>query len=341
MPQLGFFDLDERYAKLNERDPPVKLNRIIDWEAFREARSVLRTKPSKSQAGRKPYDLVLMFKILVLRHLYNVSDDDIEYQIRDRHSFCRFLGRDLEDKIPDAKTIGLFREQLTRHERHKTLFERFDQQWVSKGCRARKGRIIDASFVEAPRQRNSREENVQIKAGETPERFANPSVRAQKDTQTRWTKQRQDTHFGDKNHISVDHKHKMLRAYAVTSAEVHDGQKLLDVLSENTSRALWADSAYRRQANEEALAALSLRSHIHQKGRRNKPLSEAQQPVNTGKSRVRVRVEHVFGAMTNEQGGLYFRMMGLTRTATRIGLMNRVYNMRRLVQINRLRASDV
>ena len=86
------------------------------------------------------------------------------------HSFCRFLGRDLEDKVPDARTIWLFREQLSRHELHKTLFERFDQQWVSRGCRAQKGQIIDASFVDVPRQRSSREENAQIKAGETPER---------------------------------------------------------------------------------------------------------------------------------------------------------------------------
>ena len=84
MPQPGFFDLDKRYAKLNERDPLVKLNQIIDWEAFREPLSVIRNKSRKSQAGRKPYDLVLMFKILVLQHLYNVSDDDIEYQSRAR-----------------------------------------------------------------------------------------------------------------------------------------------------------------------------------------------------------------------------------------------------------------
>ena len=88
MPQPGFFDLDERYTRLNERDPLVKLNQIIDWEAFREPLSVLRNKPRKSQAGRKPCDVALMFKILVLQHLYNVSDDGIEYQIRDRHSFC-------------------------------------------------------------------------------------------------------------------------------------------------------------------------------------------------------------------------------------------------------------
>ena len=106
-------------------------------------------------------------------------------------------------------------------------------------------------------------------------------------------------------------------------------------------RDLWADSAYRSQANEEKLAARGLRSHIHKKGQRNKPLSKAQQRANTRKSKVRVRVEHVFGSMTNEQGGLYFRVIGLARTATRIGLMNLVYNMRRLAQIDKLRASGV
>ena len=195
MPQPGLFYLDERYARLNERAPLVKLNQIIDREAFRDPLSVLRNPPRKSQAGRQLYDLVLMFKILVLQHLYNVCDDDIEYQIRDRHSFCRFLGRDLEDNIPDARIIWLFRAQLTRHERHKTLFERFDQQWVSQGCRAQKGQSIDVSFVDVPRQRNSQEENAQIKAGETPECFeANLFVKSQKDTQAGWARKNQETH---------------------------------------------------------------------------------------------------------------------------------------------------
>ena len=115
----------------------------------------------------------------------------------------------------------------------------------------------------------------------------------------------------------------------------------MDVLSENTPRDLWAYSACRSRANEEELAALGLRGHIHKKGQRNKPLSEAQQRASTRKSRVRVRFEHVFGSMTNEQGGLYFRVIGLARTATEIGLMNLVYNMRRLFQIGKLRASGV
>ena len=92
MPQPGFFDLDERYARRNERDPLVKLNPIIDWEAFREPLSVLRNLPRKSQAGRKSCDLVLMLKILVLQHLYNVSHAGaglscMQGQTRMPHSF--------------------------------------------------------------------------------------------------------------------------------------------------------------------------------------------------------------------------------------------------------------
>ena len=116
---------------------------------------------------------------------------------------------------------------------------------------------------------------------------------------------------------------------------------LLATDTQTMTRSPTAASACRSQANEEELAALDLCSHIHKKGQRNKPLSEAQQRANTRKSRVRVRVEHVFGSMTNEQGGLCFRVLGLARTAMKIGLMNLVYNMRRLVQIDRLRASGV
>ena len=109
------------------------------------------------------------------------------------------------------------------------IFKHFDQQWVSQGCRAQKGQIIDTSFVDAPRQRNSREENAQIKAGETPERFeANPprlragqAVKSQKDTRARWARKNQETHFGYKNHIAIDNKHKLIRTYEVTSVEVH------------------------------------------------------------------------------------------------------------------------
>ena len=114
MPGLITFDLDSRYQKLNEKDPLVALDKLIDWENFRDTLIKIRPEVRKSPAGRRAYDEVLMFKILVLQHLYNVSDDEIEYQIRDRYSFCRFLGLSPGDTTPDAKTIWLFREAIVK-----------------------------------------------------------------------------------------------------------------------------------------------------------------------------------------------------------------------------------
>lgn len=340
MTQPGFFDLEDRYQKLNERDPLIHLNELIGWECFRPSLNKVREKKRKSKAGRKAFDVVLMFKVLVLQHLYNLADDEIEYQVRDRYSFCRFLGLNPEGRIPDAKTIWLFRETLVKQDLMKTLFDDFNLQLDQQGYQARKGQIVDASFVDVPRQRNSREENAQIKAGETPQRFEdNAHVGSQKDTDARWTKKHQETHYGYKNHVVVDNQHKFIRNYEATSAEVHDSQVFTELLTENSSKDVWADSAYRSEAAENELAAEQYRSHVHKKGVRNKPLTERDKQANKRKSRVRVRVEHVFGSITNEQGGLYFRVIGLARTAVKIGMMNMVYNMRRFVTLNRMSVS--
>ena len=283
-----------------------------------------------------------MFKVLVLQHLYNISDDDTEYMIRDRYSFYRFLNLLPEDPIPDAKTIWSFREQLVQHQLERPLFDRFNQQLDQQGYQAKKGQIVDASFVDVPRQRNSRAENAQIKAGEVPDRFQEKiHVKAQKDTDARWTKKNQETHFGYKNHISVDNQHKLIRNYQVTSAEVHDSNVFIDLLVENSSKSVWADSAYRSEAFEDSLAETGHRSHVNKKGKRNKPLTEAEKKSNTKKSSVRVRVEHVFGSITNEQGGLYFRVIGAARTAIKIGLMNLVYNMRRYMTLHKMSTSRI
>lgn len=338
--QPGFFDLEDRHKKLNERDPLVSLDRLVDWEDFRDILKTVREKPRKSNAGRKPFDVVLMFKVLVLQHLYNLSDDELEYQIRDRFSFCRFLGLNPEDRTPDAKTIWLFREQLIEHSLIKPLFVCFDLQLEDHGYKARKGQIVDASFVEAPRQRNTREENEMIKAGEVPERIANnPNVKRQKDLDARWTKKNNETHYGYKNHACVDNKHKLIRDYEVTSAEVHDSQVFHELLVDNTSKDVWADSAYFSEESEITLEAMGYRSHVHSRSYRGRPLSERQKKGNRTKSRVRVRVEHVFGSIKNEQGGQFIRVIGQARAAIKIGLMNLVYNVRRFVSLHSRRVS--
>lgn len=338
--QSSFFDLETRHKKLDERDSLIWLDKVIDWEAFRETLNKSREKPRKSNAGRKPFDVVLMFKALVLQHLYNIGDDELEFQIRDRYSFCRFLGLSPEDRIPDAKTIWLFREQLTEKELTKTLFYDFDYQLDEQGFKAKKGQIIDASFIAAPVQRNSRKENAQIKEGETPERLKeNPNVGRQKDCDARWAKKNDEKHYGYKDHIAIDHEHKLIREYDVSSAEVHDSQVFFELLSENSSKDVWADSAYRSEENELMLSAGEYRSQVHKKGKRNEPLSERDKSANRKKSKIRARVEHIFGSMENEQGGMFIRVIGLARAKTKIGLMNLVYNIRRCASLCRIAAS--
>jgi transposase len=155
--QPGLFDVEERAAQLTKMgDPLVGLKARVDWEEFRPELKRLYEKDRKSQAGAKPFDVVLMFKILVLQQLHNLSDDGIEYQIRDRFSFMRFLGLQLEDRVPDSKTVWTFRERLKGLDLVDVLFARFHEQLAEQGYAARAGQMIDATFVEVPKQRNTR-----------------------------------------------------------------------------------------------------------------------------------------------------------------------------------------
>ena len=342
MGQIGFYDIADRYAGLDAKnDPLVKINSIVPWEDFRVRLEAAWRKPPeerKSNAGCKPWDAVVMFKAILLCALYNLSDDQVEYQIRDRLSFVRFLDLGLEDKVPDAKTVWLYREQLAQAGAIEGLFEDFDGYLEKQGYLAMGGQIIDASIVAVPKQRNSRDENVKIKEGGTPDGWENePAKRCQKDTDARWTKKHGKSHYGYKNHVNIDRRHKLVRRYKVTDAAVHDSQVVEDILdANNTASSVWADSAYRSAEIEAKLAQQGLNSRIHRKGHRGKPLSEREKRGNKTRSKVRARVEHVFGAQSNDMGGTLVRSIGLARAKARIGLKSLTYNMRRLVQLERL-----
>lgn len=181
MPQMGFFDLSDRYASLDaKKDPLVEINAVVPWEGFRPLLERVWRKPEgdrKSRAGRKPIDAVLMFKTLVLSALYNLSDDQIEYQVRDRLSFMRFLGLGLGDRVPDAKTVWLYRKALAQAGKVEAVFALFDGHLARQGYIARGGQILDASIVAVPRNHNTRKENEAIKADEVPEGWENkPAV---------------------------------------------------------------------------------------------------------------------------------------------------------------------
>ncbi len=337
--QLGFFDLDNRYDQLSKlKDPLVELNRVIDWNLFADLLAETTTKPRKSAAGRKPFDRVMLFKMLVLQRMNNLSDDRLEYQVRDRLSFMRFLRLDMTGVVPDAKTMWAFREELKENHLMERLFARFDECLRELDVELKSGQIIDATFVTVPKQRNRREENEMIKDGAVPIEWGkNPHKLAQKDIEARWTKKNNESFYGYKDHANVDQDTKLITTWEVTSAEVHDSQVLEEVLQspEEGGADVYADSAYRSNAQEESLIASRHTSHIHEKGTRNHPLTEAQKSSNKEKSRVRARVEHVFGSMTNELGGITIRTIGRARAKVQIGLLNLVYNIKRVAMLIR------
>ncbi len=346
MSQPGFFDLQHRYEGLDAKsDPLVAILAAVPFELFRVKLKTALVKGGlrrsdemrKSAAGRKPWDEVLIFKALVLQALYNLSDDQLEYQLRDRLSFMRFVGLGLEDAVPDAKTLWLYREALTKAGAVEGLFNLFDGHLKAKGYLAMGGQIIDATIVPAPRQHNSRDDNATVKSGKTPAQWENkPAKNRQKDKDARWTKKHGRAHFGYKNHISIDRRHKLVRRYAVSTASVHDSQKLEDVLdANNTASGVWADSAYRSQEIEEKLAEQGLKSHIHRREHRGKPLTARQEAANKTRSKVRARVEHVFGNQHNSMGTKLVRTIGIARATVKIGMQNLAYNMRRLVVLER------
>jgi IS5 family transposase len=350
MGQMGFFDLSARYAGLDKKkDPLVLLAALIPWECFRPrvlaaaAQHGLRTAPAsrKSSAGRKPWDEVVIIKALVVQALYNLSDEQTEYQLRDRLSFMRFLGLGLEDAVPDATTLWLYREALAKTGMIEQLFADFDAHLRAQGYLAMGGQIIDATIVAAPKQRNRRQDNDTIKQGGIPEDWdAQPAKRRQKDTDARWTQKHGRSYFGYKNHIGMDRRHKFVRRYTVTDAARHDSQEIDALLDDdNTSSQVWADSAYRSAEIEAKLQARGCRSRIHRRAARNRPLSRREQQGNTTRSRVRARVEHVFGHQATAMGGKLVRTIGLVRAKAKIGLQNLAYNLSRFACLQRMAAS--
>ena len=202
---LGLFDdhfLFEKLTKLG--DPLQRLSEYIDWNIFRMPieKTFENEVHDKSKGGRPPFDKLMMFKALIIQSLYNLSDDQLEYQIIDRASFKRFLALKKSDKVPDSKTFWHFREQLIEKDVILELFKVFNETLDKAGVFAHEGKMVDASFVEAPRQRNTREENKHIKeTGTAPKEWeGQPVKKRQKDVDARWTKKNNATYYGYKNH---------------------------------------------------------------------------------------------------------------------------------------------
>lgn len=333
----GLFDEQIRLEKLsNKQDPLEKLSSLIDFEYFRKPlQKALIKDTDKTKGGRPAYDVVLMFKILILQRYYNVSDDAIEYAILDRLSFMRFLGLGINAAVPDAKTIWLFRDTLRKLKLIEQLFGFLDKQLDKDGIIVHKGKIVDASIVQVPIQRNSRQQNNELKEGNIPQDWSENKKR-QKDTDAQWTRKNFQNFFGYKNHIKVDSKTKLITGFTVTSANIADKHPVDDLLDkkEDAGQPLYGDSAYSSKELEELYLKKGIISKVNQKGYRNKAITKKQQKENRKQSKVRARVEHVFGFMANSMNGMFLKYRSFVRNQVGIGLMNLTYNLFRLVQLN-------
>lgn len=338
--QVAIFDRENTLQDLLEKGNPLPvLKEIIDFEQFRDLlETVFEKHERKSNAGRKPIDPVFMFRVLFLQRLYGLSDTQIEYQIKDRTSFRDFLDIACMEDVPDEKTVWKYKDALAQAGTFDLLFKRFNEYLATLGLILHEGKIIDASFVIAPRQRNTREENKKIKEGKGDELWNdNPHKKCHKDIDARWVKKRGERFYGYKDNVEICNKTKLIRNYTVCAASRHDSKETEHVLTEPPKDAhgepAWLDAGY--TGMEDVVRAKHMTPIICEKGRRGHPLTEEQKESNRQKSKVRSRVEHVFGFMEQTMGGLIFRGVGMIRAKANVALTNLVYNMCRLMQIKK------
>lgn len=344
----------ERLTKMG--DPFIKMNEIINWEIFREPLETALRKPNYDQGGRPPKDVILMFKIVMLMAWYNLSYNQAEYQINNRLDFMRFLGVAIGTKLPDENTIWDFKEAIKNNNLDKELFELFNEVLVNSGYKLDSGVMVDASFVEVPKRRVISEtelkepekllenESIQVTLCEeendkilvVANDIETEHVLRQTDFEARWTKKNNASYFGYKDHAAVDKDTKFIVGFAVTSAEVHDSQRFLEFVSSQTS-GVWADSAYMSEDIIAKMKAINpdIDINICERAYRNKPLTDEQKESNRLISKVRARVEHVFGFISNSMCGMVINCIGLERANRDIGLKNLGYNIKRLVTLKR------
>jgi len=329
----SLFAAEEREAKLDRLGDVLQvLEKHVDFAALAAAIDQAAPRPGRERGGRPPFPTELMVRALMLQQLYNLSDEQTEFQLLDRLSFQRFVGLRRSSQIPDRTTLWTFRERLMTAGASETLFEAANRELAKHGYLARGGQIIDASLVPVPRQHVTQEERELIKEQATPADWT-PAQRRQKDTEATWTKKHGKADFGYKVSASADQRYKLIRKLKISTARENDTCHLEEVLdSANTSRDLYGDKGYVDSAREARLKSQGWRVHIQRKAHKGKPLSACQNRRNTRIARTRARVEHVFAGLAH-LGGKTLRCIGLARATLLLNWKAASYNLRRLCSL--------
>jgi IS5 family transposase len=346
MKQLKLYGMETQLGRLTRLgDPLEKINKLIDWEMFREQIEAAIRK-DMSKGGRPPYDVIVMYKITMLQQWYGLSNEGAEYQIVDRYSFMRFLGLSAGDSIPDGNTIWDFKEALKAKGVDRKLFDLFNMMLEDKGIITHKGTIIDATFVTVPKRHTTKRDDEHLKAGEKLEDLpakcrerlekeeikAAKNVMSQMDIDARWTKKGNESFFGYKDHVKCDSESKIITNFSVTDASVHDSQEFVGLIDEK-DKDVKLDSGYVGEEFQEQLSEKfpGIQIHVCARAYRNKPLTDEDKRNNKEISNTRSRIEHIFGYMTRFMAGITSRVHGYERVKRDVTAKNMAYNLKRFV----------
>ena len=347
MGQIQIFGVETQLNKLTKMgDQLIAMKEMINWEMFRAPIEKAIRKADYSQGGRPPWDVVLMYKIVMLQQWYNLADENTEYQINDRLSFQRFLDIECGERVPDGNTIWDFKQALADTGIDRELFDLFNKYLSERGIITRKGSIIDASFVTVDKRHTTKKDDKSLKEGDCPhdlhadcaKRLENGEIKdvenvfAQMDFDARWTKKRNESFFGYKDHVKCDKDSKIITDFTVTDASVHDGQELIELVNKDDNT-VDLDSGYAGEDLEKEVLEKcpDIELNICARTYRNRPLTEEEKAMNKVISKRRCRIEHIFGYMTRFMGGMVLRCHGIKRAYRDICNKNLAYNLKRFV----------
>ena len=331
------FAAEEREAKLNKLGDALQvMEQHVDFAALADEIDRAAPRPNRERGGRPPFPTELMVRVLLIQQLFNLSDEQVEFQLLDRLSFQRFVGLRSSSQIPDRTTVWTFKERLINAGASERIFEAVNQQLSQHGYIARGGQMIDASIVQAPKQSMSKDEKELVGEEAMPIGWS-PAKRRQKDTDARRTKKHGKSYFGYKVSANVDNRYKLVRRIKVSTASEHDTLHFESVLDPaNTNRDILADKGYVDGEREARLNKQGWRMQIQRKGSKGKPISATQKRRNTRIARTRARVEHVFAGLS-QLGGKSLRSIGLARAKLQLNWKVATYNLRRLIYLKEAR----
>ena len=286
----------DRYSKTTRRAAFLaEMNRVVPW---RELCVLIEPFYPRAGNGRAPIGLERMLRIYFLQQWFNLSDPAVEEALYDSLAMRSFVGIDLgREPVPDETTACKFRHLLEKHEIGRQLFEQVHVHLEAQGIKVAKGTIVDATIINAP--------------------SSTKNASGERDPDMHQTKKGKQWYFGMKAHIGVDSKTKVIHAVVATAANVADSTILPDLLHGDETR-VWGDQAYKGQREVIREHAPNALDFTNRRYRFKKRIDAVQRAKNRTKSKVRAKVEHVFGVIKGVFGFVKARYRGLDKNANRL-----------------------